>query len=87
MKSGIHPMYETRSFHCYGCGEEWSTRTTLKPTSSDGKVHLDICSKCHPFFTGKQKLLDKAGRVDRFRRRYAKVTPAASTETAEAIDK
>ena len=87
MKSGIHPMYETRSFHCYGCGEEWSTRTTLKPTSSDGKVHLDICSKCHPFFTGKQKLLDKAGRVDRFRKRYAKVTPAVATEAVEATDK
>jgi large subunit ribosomal protein L31 len=47
-------------------------------------VHLDICSNCHPFFTGKQKLLDKAGRVDRFRKRYAKVTP---TETAEPADK
>jgi large subunit ribosomal protein L31 len=43
-------------------------------------VHLDICSKCHPFFTGKQKLLDKAGRVDRFRKRYAKVTPTDATD-------
>jgi len=78
MKSGVHPIYEMRTFHCYGCGTEWSTRTTLKPHTSDGKVHLDICSNCHPFFTGKQKLLDKAGRVDRFRRRYAKVTAGKS---------
>jgi large subunit ribosomal protein L31 len=83
MKSGIHPVYETRKFHCYGCGTEWTTRTTLKPTSGDGMVHLDICSNCHPFFTGKQKLLDKAGRVDRFRKRYAKVTPAEPAEPAE----
>jgi large subunit ribosomal protein L31 len=80
MKAGIHPVYETRSFHCYGCGAEWATRTTLKPHSSDGKVHLDICSACHPFFTGKQKLMDKAGRVDRFRKRYAKVAPEAAPE-------
>ena len=80
MRSGIHPVYETRAFHCYGCGEEWMTRTTLKPHSSDGKVHLDICSKCHPFFTGKQKMLDKAGRVDRFRKRYAKVAPVETTD-------
>jgi large subunit ribosomal protein L31 len=75
MKAGIHPIYEMREFHCYGCGTEWKTRTTLKPHTSDGKVHLDICSQCHPFFTGKQKLLDKAGRVDRFRKRYAKNQP------------
>ena len=80
MKSGIHPFYETRAFHCYGCGTEWATRSTLKPTASDGKVHLDICSNCHPFFTGKQKLLDKAGRVDRFRRRYAKNQPEPSNQ-------
>ena len=72
MKAGIHPHYELRTFHCYGCGTEWDTRTTLKPTSSDGKIHLDICSNCHPFFTGKQKLVDRAGRVERFRRRYDK---------------
>ena len=49
-----------------------------KPSTSDGKVHLDICSACHPFFTGKQKLLDKAGRVDRFRKRYANVKTEAN---------
>jgi large subunit ribosomal protein L31 len=80
MKAGIHPNYEVRTFHCYGCAAEWDTRTTLKPTSSDGKIHLDICSNCHPFFTGKQKLLDRAGRVERFRRRYDK----SDTSKAEA---
>jgi len=52
--------------------QEWEVRTTLQPSASDGKVHLDICSNCHPFYTGKQKLIDKAGRVERFRRKYAK---------------
>ena len=76
MKAGIHPVYELRTFHCYGCGTEWETRTTLAPTTADGKVHLDICSNCHPFFTGKQRIVDKAGRVERFRRRYQKNEPA-----------
>ena len=93
MKSGIHPVYETRKFHCYGCGTEWNTRTTLKPAASDGMVHLDICSNCHPFFTGKQKLLDTQGRIDRFNKKYAK-TPAKEkapraekAETAPAREK
>ncbi|MBI1795607.1 MAG: 50S ribosomal protein L31 [Candidatus Eisenbacteria bacterium] len=84
MRAGIHPHYEVRTFHCYGCATEWETRTTLKPSSSDGKVHLDICSNCHPFYTGKQKLIDKAGRVERFRRKYDKSKPATKSEGAEA---
>ena len=86
MKAGIHPQYEVRTFHCYGCSAEWDTRTTLKPSSSDGKIHLDICSNCHPFFTGKQKLLDRAGRVERFRKRYEKSdkSKAAEPETANS---
>ena len=83
MKAGIHPQYEVRTFHCYGCAAEWDTRTTLKPTSSDGKIHLDICSNCHPFFTGKQKLLDRAGRVERFRKRYDKSDKAKAAAAAE----
>jgi large subunit ribosomal protein L31 len=51
----------------------------MKSTSSDGKIHLDICSNCHPFFTGKQKLVDKAGRVERFRRKYTKPGDKAKT--------
>jgi len=77
MKAGIHPVYELRTFHCYGCNFEWQTRTTIVPGTADGKVHLDICSNCHPFFTGKQRIVDKAGRVERFRRRYQKNEPAA----------
>ena len=92
MKAGIHPVYEMRTFHCYGCSTEWSTRTTMQPSTSDGKVHLDICSSCHPFYTGKQKLIDKAGRVERFRKKFGKGAgtsepgksdePQESTETA-----
>lgn len=63
MKEGIHPDYDAISITC-ACGEVIHTRST-KP---DYKV--DICSKCHPFFTGKQKLIDAAGRVDRFRKKY-----------------
>ena len=77
MKAGIHPVYETRTFHCYGCGSEWETRTTMQGNASDGKVHLDVCSNCHPFCTGKQKLVDKAGRVERFRKKYATKTETA----------
>ena len=83
MKAGIHPVYRERTFKCYGCNSEWTTRTTLEPTTADGKVHLDICSSCHPFFTGKQKLVDKAGRVERFRRRYSGGKPAPTEESAE----
>ncbi len=83
MKAGIHPVYKERTFKCYGCGTEWTTRTTIEPTTSDGKVHLDICSSCHPFFTGKQKLVDKAGRVERFRRRYGKSGKAAEQPETE----
>ncbi len=70
MKKGIHPAYHDVTVTC-ACGETFKTRTTLK------KVRLEICSMCHPFFTGKQKLVDTAGRVERFRRRYK----AKSTES------
>jgi large subunit ribosomal protein L31 len=65
MKEGIHPEYEATTITC-ACGEVIHTRST----KADYKV--EICSKCHPFFTGKQKLIDTAGRVDRFRKKYAK---------------
>ncbi len=66
MKSGIHPQYELVTVRC-ACGNQWETRST-----QSGEVRLDICSQCHPFFTGKQKLIDTAGRVERFRKKYAK---------------
>lgn len=88
MKAGIHPVYKLQTLHCGSCGNEWQTRTTQEP-AADGKVHLEICSNCHPFFTGKQKLMDKAGRVERFRRRYAPkggTTEPAATEPTAAPD-
>ncbi len=65
MKSGILPQYELVSVRC-ACGNQWETRST-----QSGEVRLDICSDCHPFYTGKQKLIDTAGRVERFRKKYA----------------
>jgi large subunit ribosomal protein L31 len=64
MKSGIHPEYNEISVTC-SCGNTFKTRSTLKKD-----LHLDVCSACHPFYTGKQKLMDTAGRVDKFRRKY-----------------
>ncbi len=63
MKTKIHPKYMDATFTC-ACGNSWQTRAT-KP-----QVRLDVCSKCHPFFTGEQRIVDTAGRVERFKRRY-----------------
>ncbi len=63
MKSGIHPKYELTTITC-ACGSVIETRSTVK------NIQVEICSACHPFFTGKQKLVDTAGRVERFRRKY-----------------
>ncbi|MEK7368565.1 MAG: 50S ribosomal protein L31 [Planctomycetota bacterium] len=63
MKEGIHPKYVEATVTC-GCGETFQTRST-KP-----KIAVEICSKCHPFYTGKQKLIDTTGKVERFQRRY-----------------
>jgi len=72
MKTEIHPQYQQVDVHC-ACGNSWKTGSTKK------ELRVEICSKCHPFFTGKQKLLDTAGRIDRFQQRYAKKAPAAPT--------
>jgi large subunit ribosomal protein L31 len=66
MKAAIHPTYNEVRVMC-ACGSTFATRSTHK-----GDIHVEICSSCHPFFTGKQKLVDTAGRVERFRRKYAK---------------
>lgn len=63
MKKDIHPNYEETTVKC-ACGNEFKTRSTKKD------IRLDICSNCHPFFTGKQKLVDTGGRVDRFKKRF-----------------
>ena len=69
MKAGIHPEYVLTTVTC-SCGASFETRST-KP-----ELHVEICSNCHPFYTGKQKLMDTGGRVERFQRRYAKTQAA-----------
>jgi len=68
MKSDIHPEYKVVTVAC-ACGNTFQTRST----KSD--VHVDVCGACHPFYTGKQRLVDTQGRIDRFRRKYAAPTP------------
>ena len=66
MKKDIHPEYHKTIVHC-ACGNEFETGSTAK------EIRVEICSNCHPFFTGKQKLVDSAGRVERFKSKYAQV--------------
>ncbi len=69
MKPEIHPKYVKVKVKC-ACGNEFETRSTMAKDMS-----VDLCSACHPFYTGRQKLVDTAGRVDRFRRKYGQKTP------------
>jgi large subunit ribosomal protein L31 len=77
MKENLHPQYQQVAVHC-ACGETFQTGSTKK------ELRVDICSKCHPFFTGKQKLLDTAGRIDRFQQRFAKTTAAKAAAASKA---
>lgn len=80
MKEGIHPEYHEVEVRC-ACGTTWKTHSTKK------ELHLEICSSCHPFFTGRQKLVDTEGRVERFTRKYGAQTVAgrkAATAAAKA---
>jgi large subunit ribosomal protein L31 len=79
-KQGIHPNYETIRVVC-ACGHSFETRSTHK-----GDIHMEICSNCHPFFTGKQKMIDTAGRVERFRRKYAQ-SDSSKAEAAAGTTK
>ena len=79
MKEGIHPQYEEVTVHC-ACGASWTTRSTKKD------LHLEICSNCHPFFTGRQKLIDTEGRVERFTKKYGAQT-AEQRKTAAKVAK
>jgi large subunit ribosomal protein L31 len=82
MKAGIHPAYEEINVVC-ACGHTFKTRSAHK-----GDIRVEICSNCHPFFTGKQKLIDTEGRVDRFTKKYQKVRDAQAAEkTAAAATK
>jgi len=74
MKEGIHPQYTDAEIEC-ACG------FMIKTKSTRGSFKVDICSNCHPFYTGKQKLLDSAGRIDKFRRKYGRSAPAVAEET------
>ena len=70
MKNDIHPEYATATVKC-ACGNTFQTRST------QAEIHTDVCGQCHPFYTGKQRLMDTAGRIERFRQKFAK--PAAPT--------
>jgi len=76
MKPAIHPEYKDVAVHC-ACGATWTTKSTAKD------LHLDICSSCHPFFTGRQKLIDVEGRVDRFTKKFG----AQTVEQRKAVEK
>lgn len=77
MKEGIHPTYKKATVYCV-CGNKFETRST------GGDIHVEICSNCHPYFTGKQKLLDSAGRVERFNKKYAKKGASAAPAATSA---
>ena len=73
MKEGIHPKYAEVQVTC-SCGNTFTTRSTVtKP------LHIEVCAQCHPFYTGKQKVMDTAGRIDKFRQRYGAKGVAAKT--------
>ena len=67
MQANIHPEYVVTQVTC-GCGNQFTTRSTQK----SGTIHADVCSACHPFYTGKQKILDTGGRVAKFEKRFGK---------------
>jgi large subunit ribosomal protein L31 len=77
VKTEIHPNYDLTHVTC-SCGNTFTTRST-KP----GEMHIELCNECHPFFTGKQKLVDTGGRVERFQKRYGKSTFTKAGETQE----
>ncbi len=72
MKPDIHPVYATANVAC-ACGNKFQTRST------QAEIHTDICAACHPFYTGKLRLVDTAGRVERFRQKYGKPATAPAT--------
>ena len=78
MKAGIHPNYDVVNVAC-ACGSSFQTRSTHK-----GDIRLEICSSCHPFFTGRQKLIDTEGRVDRFQKKLQKGKDLAAKRASNA---
>ncbi len=78
MKPNIHPEYLEVEAHC-ACGAKWMTKSTSKD------LHLDVCSSCHPFFTGRQKLLDTEGRITRFTKKFGAQTVEKAKSAATAV--
>jgi large subunit ribosomal protein L31 len=77
MKDGIHPEYQVVSVTC-ACGNKFDTRSTRK------ELVVDVCAACHPFYTGKHRLMDTQGRVDRFRKKYGATTPGVAAKKPES---
>ncbi len=77
MKQDIHPDYKVTAVQC-SCGVSFETRSTVD------SLHVDICSQCHPFYTGKQKLVDTGGRVERFKRRYGQLSESTGPDGSES---
>lgn len=78
MKADVHPEYLEISVAC-SCGAKWQTRSTM-----DKDLHVEVCSSCHPFYTGKQKVLDTAGRVEKFNQKYGARTPTSKPKSVAA---
>jgi large subunit ribosomal protein L31 len=78
VKAKIHPRYQTCTVHC-ACGNTFTTRSTAS------KINVDICNMCHPFFTGRQKLIDTEGRVERFTKRFGAQTAEARKQATKAV--
>ena len=79
MKADIHPDYVESKVTC-SCGNTFTTKSTLP------SMRVELCNECHPFYTGKQKLVDSGGRVERFQRRYGRTTAAPAAETEESAE-
>ncbi|OGT07735.1 MAG: 50S ribosomal protein L31 [Gammaproteobacteria bacterium GWE2_37_16] len=80
MKENIHPKYKELKVTC-SCGNSFVTESTMEKE----ELHLDICANCHPFYTGKQKVIDTAGRVDRFKQKYVQKTPLEKPKKDEVL--
>lgn len=77
MKSGIHPTYQEATVTCVSCGNSWTTRST------QSEIRVELCSNCHPFYTGEQRIVDTAGQVERFRRRAERAADSPRRKKAE----
>jgi large subunit ribosomal protein L31 len=80
MKANIHPEYKDLEINC-SCGNTFTTKSTFDGGSS---MHIEVCDKCHPFYTGKQKIVDTAGRIEKFKNRFLTKPKVVKTEAAAA---